>query len=121
MFDYLQLDEKLWDKNKRRQRKSTREITTHTSIHTLHLDGLRELFRHFLRLPDGAIVEVCAVIQLSKPVNSKPLFVLEVEYTAKIYEPAVEQVATILCCIYCSQLSTILFSVVKMNNIVQCC
>lgn len=39
-----------------------REITTHMSIHTLHLDGLRELYRHFLRLPDGAIVEVCYII-----------------------------------------------------------
>ena len=35
-----------------------REITSHVSIHTIHLDGLRELYRHFLRLPDGAIVEV---------------------------------------------------------------
>ncbi|XP_072021333.1 uncharacterized protein [Amphiura filiformis] len=34
------------------------EVTTHVSIHTLHLDGLRELHRHFLRLPDGGIVEV---------------------------------------------------------------
>ena len=34
------------------------EVTTHVSIHTLHLDGLRELYRHFLRLPGGAIVEV---------------------------------------------------------------
>jgi hypothetical protein len=57
-FIHLQLDAKLWDKNNKRQRKNTREITTHTSIHTLHLDGLRELYRHFLRLPDGAIVEV---------------------------------------------------------------
>jgi len=35
-----------------------KEVTTHIAIHTLHLDGLRELHRHFLRLPDGAIVEV---------------------------------------------------------------
>lgn len=35
-----------------------REITSHVSIYTIHLDGLRQLFRHFLRLPDGAIVEV---------------------------------------------------------------
>ena len=35
-----------------------KETTTHVSIHTLHLDGLRELYRHFLKLPDGAIVEV---------------------------------------------------------------
>ena len=34
------------------------DVTTHVSIHTLHLDGLRELFRHFLRLSDGAILEV---------------------------------------------------------------
>uniref|UniRef100_H2XRF8 Uncharacterized protein n=1 Tax=Ciona intestinalis TaxID=7719 RepID=H2XRF8_CIOIN len=36
------------------------EVTTHIAIHTLHLDGLREIYRHFLRLPatDGAIVEV---------------------------------------------------------------
>ena len=56
-----QLDDKLWDKNSRRQRNNTREVTTHTSIHTLHVDGLRELYRHFLRLPDGAIVEVWKV------------------------------------------------------------
>lgn len=51
----------------------TKEVTTHVSIHTIHLDGMtivalfatvadpsgsRELFRQFLRLPDGAIVEV---------------------------------------------------------------
>ncbi|ELU11189.1 hypothetical protein CAPTEDRAFT_202332 [Capitella teleta] len=39
------------------------EITTHVAIHTLHLDGLRELYRHFLRLPDGAITEVFGDIQ----------------------------------------------------------
>lgn len=39
-----------------------REITSHVSIHTIHLDGLRELYRHFLRLPDGAIVEVCSFL-----------------------------------------------------------
>ncbi|XP_072175940.1 uncharacterized protein [Diadema setosum] len=38
--------------------KNILEITTHVSLHTIHLDGLRELFRHFLRLPDGSIVEV---------------------------------------------------------------
>lgn len=35
-----------------------REKTTHLSIHTVHLDGLRELYRHFLLSPDGAILEV---------------------------------------------------------------
>ncbi|XP_078396058.1 uncharacterized protein ofcc1 isoform X2 [Cetorhinus maximus] len=33
------------------------EITTHVSIYIIHLSGLQELYRHFLRLPDGAIVE----------------------------------------------------------------
>ena len=41
-----------------------KEVTTHVAIHTLHLDGLRELFRHFLRLPDGAIVEVSSMQEL---------------------------------------------------------
>jgi hypothetical protein len=29
-----------------------------------HLDGLRELYRHFLRLPDGAVVEVIYSLEL---------------------------------------------------------
>jgi len=48
---------------RRRQRRSKQraenaEVTTHISIHTLHLDGLREVYRQFLRLPEGAIIEV---------------------------------------------------------------
>ena len=35
-----------------------KEVTTHTAIYTLHLDGLKELYRQFLRLPDGSIVEI---------------------------------------------------------------
>lgn len=35
-----------------------RKATTHVSTHTLNLDGSRDLHRQFLRLPDGAIVEV---------------------------------------------------------------
>ncbi|XP_074841564.1 uncharacterized protein LOC142008281 [Carettochelys insculpta] len=34
------------------------EITVHVCIFTVHLSGFQELYRHFLRLPDGAIVEV---------------------------------------------------------------
>uniref|UniRef100_A0A8C4VHL4 Orofacial cleft 1 candidate gene 1 protein n=1 Tax=Gopherus evgoodei TaxID=1825980 RepID=A0A8C4VHL4_9SAUR len=34
------------------------EITVHVSIYTVHLSGFQDLYRHFLRLPDGAIVEV---------------------------------------------------------------
>ena len=33
-------------------------VTVHVAIFTIHLDGLRELYRQFLRLPDGAILEV---------------------------------------------------------------
>eukprot|EP01137_Pigoraptor_chileana_P024220 Opistho-2@91791 len=40
------------------QAQPKREVTTHVSIYTLYLDGSKELYRHFLRLPDGAIVEV---------------------------------------------------------------
>lgn len=45
---------------------SRKEITTHISVHTLHLDGLRELYRHFLRLPSGAIVEVLGELGSTK-------------------------------------------------------
>uniref|UniRef100_A0A8B9EX42 Uncharacterized protein n=1 Tax=Amazona collaria TaxID=241587 RepID=A0A8B9EX42_9PSIT len=32
--------------------------TVHISVYTVHLSGFQVLYRHFLRLPDGAIVEV---------------------------------------------------------------
>ncbi|KAJ6664495.1 hypothetical protein lerEdw1_007152 [Lerista edwardsae] len=32
--------------------------TVHVAIYTVHLAGFQELYRHFLRLPNGAIVEV---------------------------------------------------------------
>lgn len=41
------------------------EVTTHISIHTLSLDGSRTLFRQFLRLPDGALVEVRGAVGMS--------------------------------------------------------
>lgn len=34
------------------------ETTTHVSIYTLHLSGPRRRYRHFVRQPDGAILEV---------------------------------------------------------------
>ncbi|KAK3515697.1 hypothetical protein QTP70_029766 [Hemibagrus guttatus] len=34
------------------------ETSTHVSIYTLYLSGLRQRYRHFLRQPSGAIVEV---------------------------------------------------------------
>ncbi|XP_072269459.1 uncharacterized protein [Pyxicephalus adspersus] len=36
----------------------SKDITTHVLIYTIHLKGFRELYRQFLRLPDGAIVEI---------------------------------------------------------------
>ncbi|XP_067936655.1 uncharacterized protein [Watersipora subatra] len=41
-----------------KKQEKKKEKTSHIAIHTLHTDGLRELYRHFLVLPDGAIVEV---------------------------------------------------------------
>ncbi|MBN3321004.1 OFCC1 protein, partial [Atractosteus spatula] len=37
---------------------SQEEISTHVSVYTIHLSGLRKPYRQFLREPDGAIVEV---------------------------------------------------------------
>ncbi|XP_062898899.1 uncharacterized protein ofcc1, partial [Mobula hypostoma] len=37
---------------------SQENTTTHVFIYTVHLSGLQELYRHFLRLRSGAIVEV---------------------------------------------------------------
>ncbi|MED6250789.1 hypothetical protein ATANTOWER_009692 [Ataeniobius toweri] len=34
------------------------ETSTHVVIHTLYLSGLKQRYRHFLRQPDGAIIEV---------------------------------------------------------------
>lgn len=64
VYDYIWEEEEMTDSNWDRlagshgRKTGAKETTTHVSIHTLHLDGLRELYRHFLRLPDGAIVEV---------------------------------------------------------------
>jgi hypothetical protein len=35
-----------------------RRVTSHISVHTVYPNGFQELYRHFLRLPDGAIIEV---------------------------------------------------------------
>ena len=34
------------------------ETSTHVAIYTLYLSGLKQRYRHFLRQPDGAIIEV---------------------------------------------------------------
>ena len=51
----------MWDENREDvmvKKDGKKEITTHVSVYIVHLDGLRELYRHFLRLPDGAVIEV---------------------------------------------------------------
>ncbi|XP_068706194.1 uncharacterized protein [Montipora foliosa] len=61
VYDYIWEEEQIDESDmgaSDRKKTGHREITTHVSIHTIHLDGLRELYRHFLRLPDGAVVEV---------------------------------------------------------------
>jgi len=63
VYDYVWEQEELideqWDNPSAHGRKTgAREVTTHVSIHTIHQDGLIELYRQFLRLPDGAVVEV---------------------------------------------------------------
>ncbi|EGD74627.1 hypothetical protein PTSG_05991 [Salpingoeca rosetta] len=44
------------------QRQVGDEVTTHVSIHTINLDGTTTMYRQFLRLPDGAIVEVFGAV-----------------------------------------------------------
>jgi hypothetical protein len=64
------VEESIWDETGVEHKetvKGRKEITTHVSIHTIHLDGLRELYRHFLRLPDGAVVEVSSVRVIQHP------------------------------------------------------
>ncbi|XP_036111496.1 orofacial cleft 1 candidate gene 1 protein [Molossus molossus] len=36
------------------------DITSHVSVYTVYPSGFRELYRHFLRLPGGAIIEMSA-------------------------------------------------------------
>ena len=44
MYDYI------WDEQSEGN-EINREVTRHITIHTLHLDGMRQLYRHFLVLP----------------------------------------------------------------------
>ncbi|KAJ8374919.1 hypothetical protein SKAU_G00054990 [Synaphobranchus kaupii] len=46
------------------------ETSTRVSVYTLHLSGLREQHRHFLRQPDGAIVEVTGNVTGAEPPQS---------------------------------------------------
>ncbi|KAJ8277543.1 hypothetical protein GJAV_G00076420 [Gymnothorax javanicus] len=47
-----------------------REASTRVSVYTLHLSGLREPHRHFLRQPDGAIIEVSGDMDTVEPRHS---------------------------------------------------
>ena len=59
-YFFYQVPEEEWEQNQKQRKKKEprKETITHISIHTIHLDGLRELHRHFLKLNNGAIVEV---------------------------------------------------------------
>ena len=38
--------------------KHFKEITSHLALYTMQIDGTRKLYRHFIKRPDGCIVEV---------------------------------------------------------------
>ncbi|XP_006891685.1 PREDICTED: uncharacterized protein LOC102856623 [Elephantulus edwardii] len=46
------------------------DVTSHISVYTIYPSGFQELYRHFLRLPGGAIVEVFGDISGIKYVHS---------------------------------------------------
>lgn len=52
---------------------SFREVTTHLSIYMLDLSGSRRLYRHFLRLPDGAVCELFGNMSANFGLQSKEL------------------------------------------------
>lgn len=75
------MEDSVWNEctlaeDEQRRQETMKEITTHVSIHTIHLDGLRELYRQFLRLPDGAVVEVIP----AKPIGLEFLFCIQLNY-----------------------------------------
>lgn len=69
MFDYVWEEEQFADESI--PDREHREVTTHVSIHTLSLDGTREMYRHFLRLPDGAIVELFGTVGVDPSFNQR--------------------------------------------------
>ena len=42
-----------------------KEVTTHLAIYNLEIDGSKTLYRHFLRMPDGTIIELFDVVAKS--------------------------------------------------------
>uniref|UniRef100_A0A8D2BE56 Orofacial cleft 1 candidate gene 1 protein n=1 Tax=Sciurus vulgaris TaxID=55149 RepID=A0A8D2BE56_SCIVU len=53
------------------------EITSHVSIYTVYPSGFQELYRHFLRLPGGAIVEVLGDISALKFVQREVITAIQ--------------------------------------------
>ncbi|XP_050999191.1 uncharacterized protein LOC127186970, partial [Acomys russatus] len=52
-------------------------VISHISIYTAYFSGFRELHRHFLRLPDGAIIEVFGDISALRFVPSEVITTIE--------------------------------------------
>nr|XP_034366608.1 orofacial cleft 1 candidate gene 1 protein [Arvicanthis niloticus] len=49
----------------------SRRVISHISVYTVYPNGFQELYRHFLRLPDGAIIEVFGDISALRFVPSE--------------------------------------------------
>ncbi|GAB1298101.1 Ojoplano variant A [Apodemus speciosus] len=54
-----------------------RGVTSHISVYTVYPNGFQELYRHFLRLPDGAIIEVFGDISALSFVPSEVITAVE--------------------------------------------
>ncbi|XP_031215273.1 orofacial cleft 1 candidate gene 1 protein [Mastomys coucha] len=56
---------------------SPRGVTSHISVYTVYPSGFQELYRHFLRLPDGAIIEVFGDISALRFIPSEVITAVE--------------------------------------------
>ncbi|XP_028619106.1 orofacial cleft 1 candidate gene 1 protein [Grammomys surdaster] len=54
-----------------------RRVISHISVYTVYPNGFQELYRHFLRLPDGAIIEVFGDISALRFVPSEVITAVE--------------------------------------------
>ncbi|XP_076715723.1 uncharacterized protein LOC143402207 [Callospermophilus lateralis] len=57
------------------------EVTSHVSIYSVYPSGFQELYRHFLRLPGGAIVEVLGDISALKFVHREVIIAIQEHIT----------------------------------------
>ena len=67
------------------------EVTSHLALYTMQIDGARKLYRHFIKRPDGCIVEVFGDVgrhaRSAVGVNVLPLGVTtEVEAIVELFE-----------------------------------